>query len=83
MLEYAGALTAREEMGIVAAGPLAGLLFAALCFLTDVPFLLYTGAVALLAALFNLLPAMPMDGGRLARYALETVMTPRAAGIAL
>ncbi len=83
VLEYAGALTAREEMGIVAAGPLAGLLFAALCFLTDVPFLLYTGAVALLAALFNLLPALPMDGGRLARYALETVMTPRAAGIAL
>ena len=35
VIEYSGALTAREEIGIVAAGPLAGVLFAALCFLTD------------------------------------------------
>ena len=82
VIEYSGALTAREEIGIVAAGPLAGVLFAALCFLTDVPFLIYTGAVALLAALFKL-PVLPMDGGRLAQYALETVMEERAADTVL
>ena len=74
VIDYSGDLTAREEMGIVAAGPLAGLFFAVLCFITDIPFLLYTGAIALLATLFNLLPVLPMDGGRLALYLLETVM---------
>lgn len=79
VIDYGGGLTRREEMGIVAAGPLAGLFFAALCFITDIPFLIYTGAIALLAAMFNLLPALPMDGGRLALYALETVLDEPAA----
>ncbi len=83
VIEYGGALTRRQEIGILAAGPVAGLLFAALCFITDIPFLCYTGAVALLAGMFNLLPVMPMDGGRLARYALETVMPERTAAILL
>lgn len=83
VIEYGGALTPRQEMGIVAAGPVAGLLFAVLCFLTDIPFFCYTGAIALLAAMFNLLPVMPMDGGRLAKYALETVMPPQTADVVL
>ena len=83
VIEYGGGITRREEMGILAAGPLAGLFFAALCFITDVPFLCYTGAIALLAAMFNLLPVMPMDGGRMAQYLLETVMPPQAAEVVL
>ncbi len=79
VIDYGGMLTAREEMGIVAAGPLAGLFFAALCFVTDIPFFIYTGAIALLATMFNLLPVLPMDGGRLALYMLETVLSERAA----
>ena len=79
VIEYGGPITPRGEMGIVAAGPVAGLLFAALCFITDVPFLIYTGAIALLAAMFNLLPVLPMDGGRLAQYALETVTDGKTA----
>ena len=79
VIEYGGDISPRQEMGIVGAGPLAGLFFAALCFLTDIPFLCYTGAIALLAALFNLLPVLPLDGGRLAQYLLETVMSPAAA----
>ena len=38
---------------------------------------------ALLATLFNLLPVLPMDGGRLAKYALETVMELRTADAVL
>ena len=59
------------------------LLFAALCFLTGIPFLCYAGAIALFAAMFNLLPVVPMDGGRLAQYMLETVMSRRTAAIIL
>ena len=83
VIEYGGELTRREEMGIVAAGPLAGLFFALLCFITDIPFLIYTGAVALLATMFNLLPVVPLDGGRLAQYMLETVMEERTAALLL
>ena len=83
VIDYAGPLTRREEMGVVAAGPLAGLFFAALCFITDIPFLIYTGAIALLAAMFNLLPVLPMDGGRLAQYMLESVMPERTAAVIL
>ncbi len=79
VIDYGGDLTAREEMGVVAAGPLAGLFFAALCFVTDIPFFIYTGAIALLAAMFNLLPVLPMDGGRLALYMLQTVLSEEAA----
>lgn len=83
VIEYGGVSSRREEMGILAAGPLAGIFFAVLCFITDIPFLCYTGAIALLAAMFNLLPVLPMDGGRLAQYALETVLSERTAGIIL
>lgn len=83
MIEYSGALTGRQEAGIIAAGPMAGLLFAVCCFITDIPFLCYAGAIALLAALFNLLPVLPMDGGRLAQYGLELVMPASWAAVVL
>ncbi len=83
VIDYSGVTTRRQEMGILAAGPLAAIFFAVLCFITDVPFLCYTGAIALLAAMFNLLPVLPMDGGRLALYALETTMSERSAQLIL
>lgn len=83
VIEYSGALTKKQEMGIVAAGPVAGLLFAGLCFLTDIPYICYAGAIALLAAMFNLLPVLPMDGGRLALYGLETALSPQTASIVM
>ncbi len=83
VIEYGGVLDRRQEMGILAAGPMAGLFFAVLCFITDIPFLCYTGAIALLAAMFNLLPVLPMDGGRLAQYALETALSERTTAVIL
>ncbi len=79
VIEYGGSLTSRQEAGIVAAGPVAGLLFAAVCLLSGRAYFAYVGAIALLASLFNLLPVYPMDGGRLAQYLLETAMPPAAA----
>lgn len=79
VIEYGGDLTPRQEAGIVAAGPAAGLFFAFLCFVTDTPYFCYAGAIALLASAFNLLPCLPMDGGRLALYLLRSVLPEEAA----
>lgn len=76
VIEYGGVLTRRQEVGIAAAGPVAGLLFAASCLFSARPYFMYAGEIALLASLFNLLPIYPMDGGRMARFLLETVLTP-------
>ena len=83
VIEYGGALTERQEAGVVAAGPAAGLLFAAGCFLTHAAYFQYAGCVAVLASAFNLLPVYPMDGGRLALYLLRLGMPERAAEITL
>lgn len=83
VIEYAGAVDGRQEAGIVAAGPLAGLLFAGGCFLVGTPYFRFVGAVALLSSAFNLLPVMPMDGGRLALFALETVFSEHTASVIL
>lgn len=83
VIDYGGSITPKQELGVVAAGPVAGLFFACLCFLTDIPYLCYAGAIALFAAMFNLLPVLPMDGGRLAQYALRGVLPLRAADTVL
>ena len=83
VIEYGGLLTARQEMGILAAGPAAGLLFACGCFLADTAYFEYAGAIALLATLFNLLPVIPMDGGRLLQLLLEETMPASGAAVVL
>ena len=79
VIEYGGELTLWQEMGVAAAGPVAGLSFAALCILLGTPYFRYAGLIALLAAAFNLLPVLPLDGGRLTRALLLTVVSEPAA----
>ena len=83
VIRYAGELTARQELAVVAAGPVAGLLFAVICFLADTPYYYYAGLIAALAAAFNLLPALPLDGGRLAYLLLECYVSKKTAAIFL
>lgn len=78
VIEYGGVLSRRQEAGIAAAGPVAGLAFAASCLFSASAYFMYAGEIALLASLFNLLPVYPMDGGRLALFLLETVLAPEA-----
>lgn len=69
----------REEMLIAGAGPavsmvLAGLFFLANLLVGGLPILLNLALINLALALFNLLPALPMDGGRIFRAVMASRM---------
>ena len=78
----------RGEWVVAAAGPLGSLTFAALLKLSE-PMLPSSNWIArmtetnLLIALVNLLPAYPLDGGRIFRALLSRVIRERTARIAL
>lgn len=78
VIELTGAVTHREEMGIAAAGPLAGMLFTALCLWLDTPYFRFAGLISMLTTVFNLLPVYPMDGGRLAYLLLHGVLSEKS-----
>lgn len=79
VIDFSGDITPRQELGIVAAGPVAGIVFAVLCLLFGSPYFQYAGLIAMLAGVFNLLPVLPLDGGRLALALLRTAMPERIA----
>lgn len=83
VLEYGGAFSGRQELCVLAAGPLGGMLFGLLCFSLHTEYFTYVGAIALLATLFNLLPVVPMDGGRLMQILLEEVMPETHAAVVM
>jgi Zn-dependent protease len=66
--------TSRDEIAIAIAGPLVSLALAGvglgLGAATGVPVLGWLGWVNLVLGLFNLIPALPMDGGRILRASL-------------
>jgi Zn-dependent protease len=66
--------TARDEIEIAIAGPLVSLALAGIGLglgaATGVPILAWLGWVNLALGLFNLIPALPMDGGRILRASL-------------
>lgn len=69
-MDYLGALTDRQLRVCAAAGPASGLIYAALILLSRSRYCQMSGTVSLLLSAFNLLPILPLDGGRV----LETLI---------
>ena len=71
-----------DGLAIAAAGPLFSLLMAMGCAaakdLGSLPFLAAFGQANLSIALLNLLPTLPLDGGRMLRCLLQPYLSPRA-----
>lgn len=70
-LNYSGMLEGVTAIFCIAAGPLFGLVYAIAAYRIGSAFSEMTGAVSLALTLFNLLPVLPLDGGRLV-FALTT-----------
>ena len=64
VLDYAPRLEGRKRILCAAAGPLAGGVYALAACAVGRPFWLVSGAASFLLSAFNLLPVLPLDGGR-------------------
>lgn len=64
-MEYQGQLNRKGRVISLAAGPAVGAGFALLCLYMKTPFLRFSGMLSAALTAFNLLPALPLDGGRL------------------
>lgn len=83
VLEYDGSYSVRRELFVAAMGPAGGLLVALVGAAVGTPFAQYTAAAALLTTGFNLLPALPLDGGRIAWLLISELVSLRAADVIL
>ncbi len=64
-LAYAGMLRRDKALWCLSAGPAAGLLFSLAACRLGTPFWRLSGAVSFCLSIFNLLPVLPLDGGRI------------------
>ena len=69
-MDYAGALSRGKEAVCIAAGPVAGAVYAIVAGRCEGRFWQVSGIVSLALTCFNLLPVLPLDGGRLLCAAL-------------
>ena len=75
-MEYAGVLSGMETLLALAAGPAAGLIYAVTACSTGTAYGSLSGALSFCLSVLNLLPALPLDGGRIvAELAGERVAT--------
>ena len=63
--EYAGVLSGMETLLALAAGPAAGFIYAVAACSTGTAYGSLSGALSFCLSVLNLLPALPLDGGRI------------------
>lgn len=63
-IRYEGNSTAPKQIACALAGPLGGAVYAVLASLPHIPWLDDSAGLSLLLTAFNLLPILPLDGGR-------------------
>lgn len=64
-LDYRGRLSGKREIIAAASGPIAGLAYFGICMIPAGRFFTLSGMISLFLSLFNLLPILPLDGGRI------------------
>lgn len=83
-IDYSGGISPLQEMLTALAGPALGLIFSFFCALTgsllERDFLLLCAGLGFLLNAFNLLPILPLDGGRLMGFTLVSVLGNRRGG---
>jgi stage IV sporulation protein FB len=82
-MDYAGAFSEKREFIIALAGPFLGLVYAAgtsaVGTALESRFLLCSSGISLILSVYNLLPAFPLDGGRLLHYFLTSLFGRKTA----
>ncbi len=73
-LDYAGVNSNTREIIAALAGPFMGMLFFRLSLYSKSALLMLSGRLSLLYSVFNLLPAKPLDGGRIFAHLAETML---------
>lgn len=67
------------EILMLLAGPISGFALAGICVLTESLFLKTVSAVSLMLSVYNLMPALPLDGGRITERLLSSKYDRRKA----
>lgn len=77
-IDYSGIISEKQEMLTALAGPAFGLAFSILCAelgrLWNSEYLLMCAGIGFVINFFNLLPALPLDGGRVWGFALRVLL---------
>lgn len=64
-MDYWGQLKGLPGFSAIAAGPLMGLAYGFICQQLKTEYWIFSGSISILLSLFNLLPVLPLDGGRI------------------
>ncbi len=64
-MDYIGCLDGLYSAVAIAAGPFLGLVYGTICLLSKSEFWRLSGGLSVMLSAFNLLPVLPLDGGRL------------------